>query len=244
MKYAIVYSSRTGNTELLAQRLRDSLPKEDCLYVGPPTRRRWQRKSCMWVSGRIKEPVMNRLPPFLRSITHQQVFLFGTAGFGGAPEYFEKILTAVKENLSETATVTGSYMCQGKMPVSVRKRYESMEESAGRQAMLDNFDRALSHPDEQDFFRFGGSSQTINNKKKPRIPFGTEAFWLGLHDKKYLTKKTACRSVLLFQFQSVLKGFPDSFCYSVVAMGVRVKSNGVNQRKIQVIPFHNVFRLL
>ena len=87
---------------------------------------------------------------FLRSITHQLVFLFGTAGFGGAPAYFEKILAAVKENISETATVTGSYMCQGKMPVSVRKRYESMEESAGRQAMLDNFDRALSHPDEQD----------------------------------------------------------------------------------------------
>ena len=38
MKYAIVYSSRTGNTELLAQRLRDSLPKEDCLYVGPPNK--------------------------------------------------------------------------------------------------------------------------------------------------------------------------------------------------------------
>ena len=136
MKYAIVYSSRTGNTELLAQRLRDSLPKEDCLYVG------------FWTD---KGTCDESIAAFLRSITHQQVFLFGTAGFGGAPEYFEKILTAVKENLSETATVTGSYMCQGKMPVSVRKRYESMEESAGRQAMLDNFDRALSHPDEQDF---------------------------------------------------------------------------------------------
>ncbi len=151
MKYAIVYSSRTGNTELLAQRLRDSLPKEDCLYVGPPNKEALAAEKLYVGFWTDKGTCDESIAAFLRSITHQQVFLFGTAGFGGAPAYFEKILTAVKENLSETATVTGSYMCQGKMPVSVRKRYESMEESAGRQAMLDNFDRALSHPDEQDF---------------------------------------------------------------------------------------------
>lgn len=150
MKYAIVYSSRTGNTELLAQRLRDSLPKEDCLYMGPPNEEALAAEK-LYVGFRTDKGTCDEsIAAFLRSITHQQVFLFGTAGFGGAPAYFEKILTAVKENISETATVTGSYMCQGKMPVSVRKRYESMEESAGRQAMLDNFDRALSHPDEQD----------------------------------------------------------------------------------------------
>ena len=151
MKYAIVYSSRTGNTELLAQRLRDSLPKEDCLYMGPPNEEALAAEKLYVGFWTDKGTCDESIAAFLRSITHQQVFLFGTAGFGGAPAYFEKILTAVKENISETATVTGSYMCQGKMPVSVRKRYESMEESAGRQAMLDNFDRALSHPDEQDF---------------------------------------------------------------------------------------------
>ena len=150
MKYAIVYISRTGNTELLAQRLRDSLPKEDCLYMGPPNEEALAAEKLYVGFWTDKGTCDESIAAFLRSITHQQVFLFGTAGFGGAPAYFEKILTAVKENLSETAAVTGSYMCQGKMPVSVRKRYESMEESAGRQAMLDNFDRALSHPDEQD----------------------------------------------------------------------------------------------
>lgn len=150
MKYAIVYSSRTGNTKLLAQRLRDSLPKEDCLYMGPPNEEALAAEKLYVGFWTDKGTCDESIAAFLRSITHQQVFLFGTAGFGGAPAYFEKILTAVKENLSETATVTGSYMCQGKMPVSVRKRYESMEESAGRQAVLDNFDRALSHPDEQD----------------------------------------------------------------------------------------------
>ena len=33
MSYAIVYSSRTGNTALLAQAIRDALPQEECLYL-------------------------------------------------------------------------------------------------------------------------------------------------------------------------------------------------------------------
>lgn len=41
-------------------------------------------------------------------------------------------------------------MCQGQMPRAVRTRYEGMEESPRRTAMLDNFDRALGHPDAGD----------------------------------------------------------------------------------------------
>ena len=154
MKYLIVYSSRTGNTRQLAEAIREMLPEEDCLYYGQPGDEAVEKAehaglvfAGFWTDRGSCDPGM---ADFLQKCGPKYFFLFGTAGFGGAPAYFEKILTAVKENISETATVTGSYMCQGKMPVSVRKRYESMEESAGRQAMLDNFDRALSHPDEQD----------------------------------------------------------------------------------------------
>ena len=36
MSYAIVFSSRTGNTGLLAQTLREQLPQADCCYFGTP----------------------------------------------------------------------------------------------------------------------------------------------------------------------------------------------------------------
>lgn len=36
MSYAIVYSSRTGNTALLAQALKEALPQGNCLYCGAP----------------------------------------------------------------------------------------------------------------------------------------------------------------------------------------------------------------
>lgn len=45
-------------------------------------------------------------------------------------------------------------MCQGKMPQSVRERYVKMKEQPNHMpnidAMIENFDEALSHPDEND----------------------------------------------------------------------------------------------
>lgn len=36
MSYAIVFSSKTGNTRLLADTLRASLPQNECTYFGAP----------------------------------------------------------------------------------------------------------------------------------------------------------------------------------------------------------------
>ncbi len=44
-------------------------------------------------------------------------------------------------------------MCQGKMPIQVRERYEAMKNKEnGEQvdAMLRNFDEAMLHPDSED----------------------------------------------------------------------------------------------
>ena len=50
--------------------------------------------------------------------------------------------------------IVGEYMCQGRMPQSVRERYLKMKEAPNHPANLDvliqNFDCALSHPDAND----------------------------------------------------------------------------------------------
>lgn len=45
---------------------------------------------------------------------------------------------------------TACWMCQGKMPQSVRARYERMPASDKVAQMLENFDKALGHPDAKD----------------------------------------------------------------------------------------------
>ena len=94
------------------------------------------------------------LTAFLQTLKGKRVFLFGTAGFGGSAPYFEKILAATRKALDGSNTVIGSFMCQGKMPVSVRQRYEAMKAKPlhipNLDALIENFDKALSHPDAAD----------------------------------------------------------------------------------------------
>lgn len=150
MGYAIVYSSKTGNTKKLAQAIAEALPREDCLYFGPPSPEALKSRRIYVGFWTDKGTCDGEIQAFLASLTHQEVFLFGTAGFGGAPDYFEQILSSVQANVPASARVVGRYMCQGKMPQAVRQRYEAMEDSPRRTAMLENFDQALSHPDQED----------------------------------------------------------------------------------------------
>lgn len=150
MSYAIVFSSRTGNTALLAQAIREALPQEECFYFGAPDSGALAADTLYVGFWTDKGTCDASIAAFLKELTNQRVFLFGTAGFGGAPAYFQQILGRVRENLVAEVQVTGTYMCQGKMPQAVRDRYEAMEDSPRRTLMLENFDRALSHPDEED----------------------------------------------------------------------------------------------
>ena len=111
-RYSIIYSSRTGNTRLLAEAIRESLPADLCDH-------------------------------------------FGTDEAGAVES--EKLYVGfwtVKESIDESNSIIGTYMCQGKMPMAVRERYEKMKQQPNPAPNLDglirNFDRALTHPDDHD----------------------------------------------------------------------------------------------
>ena len=91
---------------------------------------------------------------FLERLNEKEVFLFGTAGFGVMREYFDSILERVEAYLPESCTVKGTFMCQGRMQENVKKRYEAMLENdpadARIKAMLDNYEKALPHPNSED----------------------------------------------------------------------------------------------
>ena len=150
MSYAIVYSSRTGNTAQLAQVLREALPQEACSYFGEPHAEALSADTIYVGFWTDKGTCDESTAHFLQSLTEQKVFLFGTAGFGGSQAYFDQIAGRMGENLGESNTFLGYFLCQGKMPQSVRARYEAMEQNERTKALLQNFDAALSHPDEAD----------------------------------------------------------------------------------------------
>ncbi len=150
MTFAIVYVSRTGNTRLLAETIRDSLPKDSCLWCGGPDDRALAADRLYLGFWTDKGDCGPEMAEFLAKAAGKEVFLFGTAGFGGAPEYFEQILARAAGHLPASARLIGRFMCQGRMPQAVRDRYAALPESPRRAMMLENFDRALPHPDAGD----------------------------------------------------------------------------------------------
>ncbi len=92
--------------------------------------------------------------------------MFGTAGFGRSDEYFSRILTNVANLLGPDNNLAGQFMCQGKMPITVRQRYESMltQEPEKFQSLIDNFDQGQSHPDNVDLNKFKDIAETMWKK--------------------------------------------------------------------------------
>lgn len=152
MKYSIVYSSRTGNTEMLAEKLKTKLPENECVYYGEPDDKALEAGLIFAGFWTDKGDGDEKAASFLEKLRGKKVFLFGTAGFGESSTYFDRILAHVEQHLDPSNTVDGTFMCQGKMPMTVRTHYESMmpRDPEKVQGMIENFDRALSHPDEKD----------------------------------------------------------------------------------------------
>ncbi len=157
MTYAIVYSSRTGNTERLAQALRQALPAADCLYYGPPSAQALSAERIYAGFWTDKGVCDGQAREFLATLQGKEVFLFGTAGFGGSPDYFQHILQGVAQALPSGNRLIGSFMCQGKMPMTVRERYMALlaqpDHAPNLEKMIENFDLALNHPNQEDLER-------------------------------------------------------------------------------------------
>ena len=153
-RYAILFSSVTGNTKELADVIRETLPEEKCVFFGSVENQEPTADMLyigFWTDKGNADQAAIQL---LQKLKNKKVFLFGTAGFGGSEAYFRKILERVRQSLDASNTVVGEYMCQGRMPQTVRERYVKMKEQPepmkNLDALIENFDRALSHPDAED----------------------------------------------------------------------------------------------
>ena len=146
MKICVLYDSVTGNTKQLAEviekkyaaLLTENLAEADVVFLGS-----WTDKGSF--SEKMKEQA--------EKIHEKKVFIFGTCGFGGSSEYYERLFERAAALLDESNTVIGHYYCQGKMPMQVRQKYENMRTSENApqvDGFIRNFDCAMTHPDRED----------------------------------------------------------------------------------------------
>ena len=147
MKICVLFDSQTGNTKMLADVIQETYQTDlvedptqaDLVFLGS-----WTDKGSF--SEKMKEQA--------EKIRGKKVFIFGTCGFGGSPEYYERLFERAAALLDESNTVIGHYYCQGRMPMAVKDRYVSMlrehPEDKKLEASIQNFEEALTHPDSED----------------------------------------------------------------------------------------------
>ena len=167
--YSIVYSSRTGNTKELAATIHKVLPPDSCLYYGTVDHVKDKLSKMIYIGFWTERGNADSLTiEFLKKLKNKKIFLFGTAGYGGSEDYFRNIINNVKKNIDSSNTLIGTFMCQGKMPLAVKERYENMAKQNNSSVDIDklirNFEEALSHPDITDLERLKATLENLEQK--------------------------------------------------------------------------------
>ncbi|MCI8888911.1 MAG: flavodoxin [Hungatella sp.] len=152
MKYLVIYSSRTGNTEKVAMEIFEALPgkskdiqrveeqkgEADVYFVGF-----WDDRG---ICGRD-------IVDFLEGLHGKQVAIFGTCGMGEDPEYCRRLSKRVEALIPEDNQYLGSFICSGRMTPKVLERYRMMqkkEDTPQIRQMIQVCEEAMLHPDEKD----------------------------------------------------------------------------------------------
>ena len=155
MKTQVLYKSRTGNTEKLAQAIFEAVTGMDKDIRSLDGQQDYGTGDLYFIGfwtdrGTASTEVLD----CLESLQGKKVALFGTCGTGNSPEYYKMIEQNVSIWINDTCRYLGAYLCQGKMPLQVRKKYETMrtdENSEQIDMFIRNFDMAMTHPDTEDY---------------------------------------------------------------------------------------------
>ncbi|WP_455539227.1 flavodoxin family protein [Terrisporobacter sp.] len=146
MKYAVVYSSATGNTEKLAQAIKNKVGK---CYFGKPSDEALEADVIFlgfWTKG---NSCGADIKSFIEKLSNKKVFIFGTAGYDNTQEYLDGILDNVKALVPLSNTIIGSYACQGRVSDAKKASIkEGMPEKYG--LIKDKLVEGENHPNEAD----------------------------------------------------------------------------------------------
>ena len=154
MKTQVLYKSRTGNTEKLAKAIFEAIPGKNKDIAAFQGQTDYDMGDLYFIGfwtdrGSASMDVLD----YLGSLQGKRIALFGTCGMGQSPEYYKKIEENIRVFIEDHNEYMGAYICQGKMPMAVREKYMNMKNAQNKkqvEAMIQNFDMAMLHPDEKD----------------------------------------------------------------------------------------------
>lgn len=157
LDYLVLYNSQSGNTKRVAAAIFSALPEgsKDLIDTneGKPLP---EAETCFIGFCVHRGTCCLEVSDLISSLQGRNIALFGTCGMGASPEYYKRIEKNVNAWVDGSCRYLGCFLCQGRMPMQVRQKYEAMrsEENAAQvDGFIRNFDMALTHPDKDDLHR-------------------------------------------------------------------------------------------
>ena len=149
---AVIYSSRTGNTEKVAKQLAEALGAT-CHSVKDTSAVPEGADLCVgtWIDRGTADAGAKK---YIESLRGRRVFLYGTLGAEPESEHAEKCIANIRALFDPSNEILGAILVQGAIDPMLIEMFKSMpkdnvhaftEENAARYAT------AASHPDEGDF---------------------------------------------------------------------------------------------
>ena len=149
---AVIYSSRTGNTEKVAKQLAEALGAT-CHSVKDTSAVPEGADLCVgtWIDRGTADAGAKK---YIESLRGRRVFLYGTLGAEPDSQHAEKCIANIRALFDPSNEILGAILVQGAIDPMLIEMFKSMpkdnvhaftEENGARYAA------AASHPDENDF---------------------------------------------------------------------------------------------
>ncbi len=154
LDYLVLYNSQSGNTKSVAAAIFSALPEGSKDLVDLSGGKPIPEAATYFIGFCVhRGSCCIEVSDFLSSLEDRGIALFGTCGMGNSPDYYTLIEKNVSAWVNGSCRYLGCYLCQGKMPMQVRQKYENMrteENSAQVDGFIRNFDHAMTHPNRED----------------------------------------------------------------------------------------------
>ncbi|SDG24511.1 Flavodoxin [Selenomonas sp. WCT3] len=152
MKLLVVYSSKTGNTKKVAMAIGETLGVEPVAVTDAPSPDDYDWiVAGFWVDKGTADAAMKA---YLSKITNKQVALFATLGAEPDSDHARQCLANAAKLLGPGCTLTGQFICQGKvsdeMVSMMKKMFPEGHPHAMTAERLARIEKAASHPDAED----------------------------------------------------------------------------------------------
>ena len=160
MKYSIVYTSKSGNTEKLALAIKEAANGEclQCVKANAVDNAKVNDSDIVFVgAGSYKGTCDEAAGKFMETLKNKKVFLFMTVGYGDNQAYYDKMLNPAKTFIDSSNTIIGTYACQGQWIEGQKKNLENTlakaatdDEKKAIEGKLANHSNAMGHPNAED----------------------------------------------------------------------------------------------